>query len=84
VGKKHDNVIARCPSAIFHPLQNETTDYELRAMFCAMRMQVGESSGVDNGRHNKEVQGNDFCGVILEERLPVLPRCSWGFLWHVP
>jgi len=28
----------RCPSAIFHPLQNATMDHdEFRAMFCSMR-----------------------------------------------
>ena len=36
-----------------------------------------------NGRHNKEVQGDDFRGVILEKGLPGLSGCSLGSLGQV-
>ncbi len=36
-----------------------------------------------NSRHDKEVQGDDFRGVILEECLLGLSGCSLGFLGQV-
>ena len=37
-----------------------------------------------DGRNDKEVNGNDLCGMILQERFPALLGCLRRFPRHVP